>query len=506
MHEQASPIEDARAHLADELATRTPQHGTELRRIKAYRAWCTANGLSPLPADKSRTDAGETQLRRYLHSGVSERNWSGASAKATGGALARWFVDQGLADPRGARYESYLAAVTRATAGKAPPNVEAFTARQLGLAVDPDLQAECYPISDTIRAAAAAIACGIVADRNPLDEGILRLDRDQFVVRAAEIVFELDGKRLVVDAQRHAPEHRALSEFFNAVQGDQGFVDVAGTTERLRSALASAAVRAGIGTARKEKRNVRIATELRPWWDAAEREDRRWWLSNASDPHLARRLQDVAILLVGVATGHRKAEFDRLRLGRITETDDGYIWTLTADEHKGGLLAIARGRRGASITRGVSHDLRESGRCPLACPACALRAHLEVRRRSHNAGDDEPLFVGPTGAVLGSTGYQGALRRIAGFVDGGLEEPRREAGDEMRVSSRSLRTTAATLAYRSGMSRKEIADDITGHRQLSTVDLYIRMIDAYDDTELTLSLIDPHVMGDKLDEHHTHGG
>ena len=84
------------------------------------------------------------------------------------------------------------------------------------------------------------------------------------------------------------------------------------------------------------------------------------------------------------------------------------------------------------------------------------------------------------GAALNRAGAARNLRALVAGCD-------LDSDDKLRVGTRSLRVTAATLARRSGMSYSQIAEDVTDHVKAATAEIYVRHAHPFDESR-TLEL------------------
>lgn len=456
------------------LALLTEKSPSVRARERQYLDWCVANGLSPLP-DGDVRDAGETQLLRYLHAFIGAGRWSYPGAHVSAGVVARWFVSQGRHSPMTRRVRDYLRAVQRQTAGNQQRPVDAFTGAQILQVCRPDVLDTAYPRRAEDAAAAAVLVVAALTAGDPLPPAVL--DDTSIRTRTADVVVEVGGRRLVVDPERSPLQHAILSRHAQTA--------VALARRRYVSLVRNAMVRIRVNP--PEPRTHLRVDDIRNWWEAATPNQREWLILNVESPSLARRRADLALLTVGVVTGHRHAEFRRLTVGMVKPTTTGYTWTLAANRHKGSMIAAAKGGTPAAKTSRVDHLADDQRQCPPHCPACCLGDHLEVRQRTAGAGAGAPLFES-TAAGKGPLGQQGASASLNRLWTLGADLVPAEESEQYRIGTRSWRVTAATLAHQSGMSTQEIAEEITGHRQQSTAARYIRRLKSYGAEDLMLGL------------------
>lgn len=222
------------------------------------------------------------------------------------------------------------------------------------------------------------------------------------------------------------------------------------------------------------------AAMLREQIAASTAQDRVWWLAQVDEWMWLRR-RNAAYALGGIVNARRHIELERLTLGDMRATPDGGFRYEIVD--KGSRIAVQRGGKARTITRSIGHLSDDHADCQAHCPACAMRDHIEVRRRS-GAGDDAPLFLGLDGTVLGRDGGNNIMKGLAELVKDLDNNP---DGTPRSYSTRTMRTTGATLAFRAGMSPRQIADEVTGHRTEDQAALYVRRHDPFS-CELVLPL------------------
>jgi len=204
-------------------------------------------------------------------------------------------------------------------------------------------------------------------------------------------------------------------------------------------------------------------------YQAAGEADRFWFLA-CVDKDLQRRRRDLSYALHGIVTGHRHAELARLRISDLTETSTGYSYALLGT--KGDLIARQRGGRARVSHHSVDH-LEDDASCCLAhCPACALRDHLEARRRQ-GAADHDPLYAGVRGDVLGPQGASAAVIRFWRMAES------RDEPDSPAIGTRTMRVTAVSLARQADIPYDEITQALTGHRSMNHARLYVRRLDPF---------------------------
>ena len=106
------------------------------------------------------------------------------------------------------------------------------------------------------------------------------------------------------------------------------------------------------------------------------------WFVKWTEPALATRLRNRALVSIGVATARRPIELVRINLGDATSLDDGAGWKLVYRRHKSALDGSA------PIERDVVHLGDDRSSCGHGCPACTLDSWLALYdRRWHLQAD-----------------------------------------------------------------------------------------------------------------------
>lgn len=310
---------------------------------------------------------------------------------------------------------------------------------------------------------------------------------------SADLTAEKVGKGIRVTPKKRPPRHLLDAErlpnmyvaLVAALQaaGDAEFPLLPPTdegshctaVERLRrdsQSLFSAWSRAFPTRAPKQENGRRTpVAELRRQIATGPPTERVWWLAQV-DKWLWMRRRDAAYIFAGIATARRHIELERATLGDLTPIDAGYEYVIR--DHKGNRLARNFGGKEVVLTRIIGHLADNPADCTDHCPACRMRDHLEVRSRS-GAVDADPLFIGLHGTVLGLAGGTYVLKAQAQLVEDLDYNP---DGTPRSISTRTLRVTGATLARQGGMTYREIADEVTGHRSEDQAALYVRRHDA----------------------------
>lgn len=184
------------------------------------------------------------------------------------------------------------------------------------------------------------------------------------------------------------------------------------------------------------------------------------WKTRANEPSLV-GARDRALLLVGFVTALRPSELAALTVEQIRPHDRGRVIELTHSKTnqtgKTELVVLPRGSR------------------PATCPIRALDAWLDLA--GITAG---PVFRGATKgnrAAARALSSDGLSRLITQAVV-------RAGHDAAGYSGHSLRAGFVTHASLRGATAREIAHQ-TRHRALSSVGIYTRVEDAWDDNAAT---------------------
>lgn len=120
------------------------------------------------------------------------------------------------------------------------------------------------------------------------------------------------------------------------------------------------------------------------------------WFVKWTEPALATRLRNRALVSIGVATARRPIELVRINLGDATSLDDGAGWKLVYRRHKSALDGSA------PIERDVVHLGDDRSSCGHGCPACTLDSWLALYDRRWHPQADWPLFPSVHGDPNGS--------------------------------------------------------------------------------------------------------
>lgn len=498
----------------DEKRARNEEYG-----LGVYLRWCEANGMPPFPPSAAAPDypGASIVLLRFLfaHHGSRlgrEAGWSWNYSTGLARVVATAHRRAHHPDPRDRRVVQYLAGLHKDEGRRKGAPTDALTRDQV-TAMPDRAEAGVHPVEPRVVRLRGVVAAAEALELDPTLPGspIQNLPREAFDVRPDAVVITLhdrcqrgdrDHRRCTrrLDAQRQSSFHAALVLALHAAGDAQRPLAPRAEEEpgrkhttwgaliqRDRQMLCWAWSRAHPATAGTKNGQLRPVAEYRAQIAASFRtpdgaEDRRWWMA-CLDGWLWLRRRDVAYALCGVITARRHIEMERLTVGHIQDTPTGYRYTLSPHEHKSGLLALRRGRRGKTLTRRIDHLADDVADCTTACPACALRDHLEVRTRG-GAADGDPLFAGQHGDVFGIGGANGTIQRLHRLVQ---DLDAAEDGTVRVIGTRTLRVTGATLAWQADMPPRQIADEVTGHESEHMVMLYVRRHDPFS-CDLILSL------------------
>lgn len=484
-------------------------------------AWCVANGCPGRPEP----DRQEQLLMLFLLHNYEVYGWRRDTCAQYAREVSRVWSMEGASDPRTLNTDALLSWL-----GKQPrPNkveVGGFGADQVvalgaALQVAPTMLPAGHQPDDPALALAALVALADAADVSPLqrrgpgdrnvDSTVWGLPSSAFVNQSGRLVVTYRSERFLIRKDRH-PEH------FQAVSAALARADQLGSDEqpplvrlwpRLlesrgnghKSAVLHAWVRATTGRGGQDPLRKNIASNrhaFQKWWDHASPDDRAWLILNAGDREIARRRSDLAYFYGGITTALRHASWCELVLGEVAVKPEGLVLNVPPTKHKSGNADLGQGKPGGWLHKPIAHQRDKHG-CVAHCPACAVLAHLDVRRRHGATGKD--LLFPPlhTDAARFSTGAgTNALRRVWALAEEFLGHPDRAV--EVRIGTRSLRVTAATLARVAKMPLWRI-QQLLDHRDPGVTELYIRIHDAFADEDLVLAVRPPAALAaDAADE------
>jgi hypothetical protein len=450
------------------------------RAWRLFERWCEANGQPVYPASGATQADAEQVLLRYLHSNVFDRDWSGATVKSSGNYVARTLVDGGYVDPRGLRWSAYVKAARKR---KGPQQrISPFTAKQV-LALR-EMLATSSADQQAVEVAAVLVLVDLLAlPSSELHSGssVTRIPRSAFRVRATDLVVEHGTQVIVVDAVRDPVSYRVLHTLLEMAGPDavmplraSGQSRYAFTT-RLRGAWSRTL---GPNSEHLSPGIPHSSTPLIPfrqWWERANDGQREWLIRHTEKPFLRRDVRDAAWFFVALCGGARASEMCTLLVRhQVSSTAEGHLLRLEAGEHKGGRIAITSGGAAAPLEILVPH-LVLGGATNVGsehvghCPACLLDEHLRVLEADGRVGPDDPLFSNRNGVALNGASSSRIVARLWVGVRHLVAEP-----DGMRVNTRSLRMTTATLGSAAGLTLVELAD-LLHHQRLSTTIGYVHM-------------------------------
>jgi integrase len=278
-----------------------------------------------------------------------------------------------------------------------------------------------------------------------------RLPVAALAVSDTEVRIQLPGRdAFLVDAQRDPVQYAVLAEAL-ADPAPGGF-PLAGPVGESRRLAAAGARRCGLTD----------GTRRGPLADLP-REDLSLLLAHVDEDHAA-RVRNWAYMLTGLFTACRHAELSRFMLESIEETPQGF--TVWVDHTK-------------NYPEGKDFAVRHAGEDPLTCshplcPACALRRQRDLVRGVH----------GRTHGPVFATRYGGRWcvmsRQNGGLIVKDLWD-RAGLPKGKRVATRSLRAGGITSASEERWERWRIADELSGHRDLNVLEVYVRKLDPFSD-------------------------
>ncbi|MCZ2826018.1 MULTISPECIES: hypothetical protein [unclassified Modestobacter] len=502
--------DEVSAEVVDRRGSEKQRRDDQVRRSQ-YLRWCAANSQPPEPPERPQPDypGADQVLVRFLfahhHTVVGEEDaWSWSHATTFARIVADEQRRNGHPDPRGRRVRLFLKTLRAEIGTLKDVRTDALTQAQVNVAAE-RAGASLHPLSPlAVRlrgVVAAAEALGV--DPTSTGGGVQRLPWSAFDVRPDAVVITDGSGEYRLDAVRQPQFYAALTAALDlptAAATDRPLMPrVEDRTQRANrrtppavsadlQPLFQAWARGFPVEAGKVDGRLRPAAELRAQiaatWDGDRPEDRMWWLENL-DPWLGQRRRDLAYELCGVVNGRRHIELERLTVGKLQLTGTGGYGYQVIDEKSSDAAARQGEARPNVLARYLDHLADDPAACQPSCPACRMRDHLEMRRRS-GAGDDDPLFIGRRGEALRGNGGRHAIRRLAHTVQ---DLDAAEDGTERNYGTRTMRVTAATLAYNEAkMEPQEIADEVTGHRSAEMAMRYVRINDPAANHDLVLPL------------------
>jgi integrase len=409
--------------LVDELTRAGRFAATTLDTIAStanrFGAFCERHGVDVLPAT-------DTTVLAFLHSQQPSLSWVHAKSQARAITCAHDLA--GLPRPRLAEVARYLQALRRdPTAAPRQPKVAAWTGGEVETMVAKLAASSCVldgddPVVAGRRAAVALARLGgsswhevattplhAVTEPHPDD------DRSQQLAREAVAVAARHGDRLGDLFDPHGLAHR----------------------------MVLSGRRAGLRVRHPD--NVRDLNE----------DDFRALVADC-DPAHQRNVRDWTYLCVGISGALRHVSLANAAIEDVHPTADGYVAT----------FRHAKLPPGQVLVKEFRHFAEDPGDCSdLLCPACALDRHLDIcRRQGRRTG---PLLATRYGGQWRAmTRQNGRLRVLQAYEALDLDQRK-------RIATRSLRSTAATWAFREGMTIAQIAEHVTNHRDPSTCRLYV---------------------------------
>jgi integrase len=220
--------------------------------------------------------------------------------------------------------------------------------------------------------------------------------------------------------------------------------DVKARGANLRAGLRRAGRRSGL--------DVRTLGDV----EALTESDYNLLLSHCDEAH-ARNLRDWTYVVLGISGGLRHISLAHLDIADVRKVDDGYV----------AVFRRARLPAGQVLTKHFRHLDGQPQTCADAlCPACAIERQLDVcGRQGRTSGPLLATYY--RGSWRPMTRQNGRLRVLSAYGD--LSE-----SGQRRIATRSFRSTAATWAFKAGLTIAEIAEFVTNHRDTATCYIYIR--------------------------------
>ena len=396
-------------------------------------------GIPAFPAD-------EQQVLRWLHANQSRWGWGSVSGACA--ALRLGHTTQGIADPLGVKTSSYLNSVRRVhgmrresepVAALLPSLVEGI-AQALAVS-EPNLLRHVWLV---------------LANKGASPAFLANVDFD--VIAANRLGWRIGDRRDGITLRRSDPSEHAAGRALDALVERQRLAHAPHlwstvkrpTARTITATLTALCKRAGVTT-------VLEALDM----------DELDWLVKWTEPALATRLRNRALLSIGVAIARRPIELVRINLGDATPLDDGAGWKLVYRRHKSALDGSA------PIERNVAHLGNDRSSCGQGCPACTLDSWLALYDRRWHPQADWPLFPSVHGDPNGSA------RLCPVGINTIVHAIWAKHGDDpaARITGRSMRVGGATGAWRAHIPLQDIADQVTGHKNIDTLQLYLRTID-----------------------------
>ncbi len=484
---------------------------------RGWVAWCGANELSAHPE----TVHQERHLMLFLLHNHLERGWrrdtcaqyarevlrvwsaAGHARTVDTGALLSWIGKQSRPnDPKPGAFEA-----------------DQVLAVGAALQVIPTLPASRQPCGAEV-ALAAVIAVADIAGVSPfqrratgakaMTDVVWGQPASAFTEQGDRILFTYGGNRLLISRVRQPAHFHAVSTALAAAARLPGDAPPmlrlwpqlpVSSGSAHKSAVLQAWVRATAGRGGQDPRRHNDAANRRAceeWWDHAGGEDRSWLVRVAGDRDLVRRCSDLAYFYTGVTTALRHASLSELVLDEIEVRAEGLVLNVPPTKHKSGNAELGQGKQGAWLRKVVAHQPTGDRSCVAHCPACALLAHLEIRRRHGATGTDRvfpPLHA--DGVRFSTVAGTNALRRVWSLAEEFLGNPERAL--EVRISTRSLRVSADTLA-RLGKLPLSTIQRLLDHRDPGVTELYIRIHDPYAEEDLVLTVRPPSALASHAEE------
>ena len=461
--------------------------------VGAYTRWCDANSQPALPSDAPDAPTPSQVLLRYLHCNSQERGWAHGTCSHVSLVVAQYVMKHGHDDPRDVRVRAWLKARLRETGKRAQRPVDALTLDEVKTAAaTPTKRSSAHlsrrraliALADLLEEAELLHANPMVAGRDVIT--MRHLQADAFDVGEERIRVTIKNDVLTILRERTPVHFEAVRTALNEADGrtypllpdDSDDVHRRTDDRTADRSLMHQALRRLEPTLETVAGGVQVSTPAAAAWWAASTRAQRLRLMARLDGSLNERVQDLAYFLTGVVNMHRHAELARLTLGHMVPRAGGYDYTL--EQHKGGEHAQRWGSKVKPIHGALDHAADDPQNCPVTCPACAMDNHLALRRED-GGQDADPLFISYVGTAKGQVLHTAAgrsiLRRYAELIGATTNED----GSARRISSRSMRVTAATLLRDAGASYLELMEAGSWSSPLYAA-LYVRRNDAWSGT------------------------
>lgn len=430
-----------------------------------FARWCIVNDLDSLPAS-------ELTVLRYLH--AHHPQWGFAHARRQRTAIDYVHVSRGELAPCSALTKRYLAVLRQ---HDKPPQQKVAALRVQEAAAITTATAE-LPTDPTVARLRALLVVARAAQLGPGRRGVRQaavsppgiralqaLPGDSFDVTDVDIRVDLDrgddsepSGVLLVDRDCEPLLYEVLRNALTVPGGPMTHPlrpvgGVEGDVARDSQLIGYAWRRAGLpaqGLPRglqelSDAQFVRLLAQV--------------------DPEHSRRIRNHCYVTMGLFTALRHINLAAFEPSHVRVSADGGY---EVDVHD-----VKNQRPGVVLTKAVGHATADPAQCrhPL-CPACALRAQLEIVRECQQRS---------AGPVL-ATRYGGEWRAMTSangrYLLKGLWELA-QLDEDARVGTRALRAGGATSTTEAGWEIWDVAENVTNHQDLTVCQLYIRQQDPF---------------------------